>query len=170
MSTHKLERLAASIERAVRQVLAKGLADDRIRGLITVTGVKVLGDLSEAVISISVMPEDKQDLTLHGLNSAAAHVRHEVGELVETRSLPKFRFKLDKSLKLQASVLAALEAARDDLEKRKAAGLVTEPEAEPEESDGEDEKSDAGSPRGANSSDGKDDPAPGEDSNEEPRE
>lgn len=131
MSAHKLERLAASIERAVRQVLARGLADERIRGLITVTGVKVLGDLSEAVISVSVMPEEHQDLTLHGLNSAAAHVRHEVGELVDTRQLPKFRFRLDKTLKKQASVLAALEAAKDDLEKRKAAGLTIDPPADP---------------------------------------
>ncbi|MBI1189982.1 MAG: 30S ribosome-binding factor RbfA [Tepidisphaera sp.] len=132
MSAHKLERLAASIERAVRQVITKGLADERIRGLITVTGVKVLGDLSEAIISVSVMPEEHQELTLHGLNSAAAHVRHEVGELVETRQLPKFRFRLDRTLKKQASVLAALEAAKDDLEKRKAAGLVAEPPAEPD--------------------------------------
>lgn len=157
MSAHKLERLAASIERAVRQVLAKGLADDRIRGLITVTGVKVLGDLSEAIISISVMPEDKQDLTLHGLNSAAAHVRHEVGDLVETRALPKFRFKLDKSLKMQASVLAALEAARDDLEKRKAAGLAIDPPDESAETEG---------PQSANSSEGEEEAPP----HQEPRE
>lgn len=127
MSAHKLERLAASIERAVREVLSRGLADDRIRGLITVTGVKVLGDLTEATINVSVLPEDKEELTLHGLNSAASHVRHEVGELIETRQLPKFRFRLDRSLKMQASVLAALEAAKDDLEKRKAAGLAIDP-------------------------------------------
>lgn len=127
MSAHKLERLAASIERAVREVLSRGLADDRIRGLITVTGVKVLGDLTEAIINVSVLPEDKEELTLHGLNSAASHVRHEVGELIETRQLPKFRFRLDRSLKMQASVLAALEAAKDDLEKRKAAGLAIDP-------------------------------------------
>lgn len=166
MSTHKLERLAASIERAVRQVLSKGLADDRIRGLITVTGVKVLGDLSEAIISISVMPEERQDLTLHGLNSAAAHVRHEVGDLVETRALPKFRFKLDKSLKLQASVLAALEAARDDLEKRKAAGLVTEPEPEPAADSDASGEPGATPPQGVSSSGEASDSAP----HEEPRE
>lgn len=120
MSAHRLERLASAIQRGVQQVLARGLADERIRGLITVTDVKVLGDLTEAVVSISVLPAEHESLTLHGLNSASAHIRHELGELVETRQLPRLRFRLDKSLKKQAALLGAIDQAKAATDKREA--------------------------------------------------
>jgi len=136
MSAHRLERMASAIQRGVQQVLARGIADERVRGLITVTDVKVMGDLTEAVVSCSVLPAEHQSLTLHGLNSAAAHIRHELGELVDTRQLPRLRFRLDKGLKKQAALLGAIELAKEATDKReaevaaKAAALAQAPPAE----------------------------------------
>jgi ribosome-binding factor A len=118
MTTRKDAQLTSAIENAVREVLARGLNDPRVRGLITVTGVKVLTDHTKAIISISVYPEDRQNLTLHGIQSAATYIRREVGDRVQTRQLPEFEFRLDTRLKAQASVLTAIEQARADLEAR----------------------------------------------------
>jgi len=123
----RLEHLTAAIERGVREVLARGLHDPRVQGLITVTGVRVLSDLSRAIIDISVMPAEKQDLTFHGISGAAAYIRREVGELVSTRELPKFEFRLDTSLKKQATLLAAIDRAKSELKE-----LPPTPEADPE--------------------------------------
>ncbi|MBL9001925.1 MAG: 30S ribosome-binding factor RbfA [Phycisphaerae bacterium] len=110
----RLEHLTSEIERGVREVLARGLHDPRVRGLITVTTVRVLPDFSRAVIGISVLPAEQQELTFHGISAAAAYIRREVGELVNTRELPKFEFQLDTSLKKQASLLAALDRAKSE--------------------------------------------------------
>lgn len=125
MTSRKDAQLTSAIENAVREVLARGLNDPRVRGLITVTGVKVLPDHTKAIISVSVYPEDRQQLTLHGIQSAATYIRREVGDRVQTRQLPEFEFRLDTRLKAQASVLTALEQVRADLEAR---GVAASPE------------------------------------------
>lgn len=118
--SRRAEQLASAIDQAVRQILTRGLQDPRVSGLVTVTSVRVLDDLSEAVVGISVLPEDKEELTIHGLQSAAAHIRREVGKLVETRQIPPLRFRADRSAKKQAALLHDLDKARADLERRDA--------------------------------------------------
>jgi ribosome-binding factor A len=114
--SHRLEQLTSAIDRGVREVIARGFSDPRISGLITVTGVRVLPDLSQAIIAVSVLPQEKQDLTLHGLESAAPFIRREVGELVNARTMPQLSFKLDTSLKKQAAVLRDLDRVREQIE------------------------------------------------------
>ena len=115
MST-KTERLASSIEKSVQQVLARGLQDPRVRGLITVTKVDITPDSKQATIGISVLPQEQQALTVHGLRSAARHIRREVGDLIRTRTMPELRFVEDGSLKKQAVVLGELAKVREEMD------------------------------------------------------
>jgi ribosome-binding factor A len=80
--------------------------------------VRLLPDLSQVIINISVLPQEKEQLTLHGLTSAATHIRREVGELVSTRTLPHFQFRLDSSIKKEAALLKELDRVREDLATR----------------------------------------------------
>jgi ribosome-binding factor A len=106
--SHRKEQVASNIQRAVQQVLGRGLADPRIRGLVTVTEVRVPPDLKTATIMISVLPEERQELTLRGIQDAARHIRHEVGDIIDMRQMPEFHFKLDLSLKRQAEAMGAI--------------------------------------------------------------
>ncbi|OAB56365.1 hypothetical protein AY599_21460 [Leptolyngbya valderiana BDU 20041] len=115
MST-KTDRLASSLEKGVQQVLARGLQDPRVRGLITVTKVDVTEDSKQATIGISVLPAEHQKLTVHGLQSAARHIRREVAELIRTRTMPELRFVEDDSLKKQAEVLSTLARVRAEMD------------------------------------------------------
>ncbi len=115
MST-KIDRLASSLEKGVQQVLARGLQDPRVRGLITVTRVDVTPDSKQATIGISVLPVEHQKLTVHGLQSAARHIRREVAELIRTRTMPELRFVEDSSLKKQAEVLSTLAKVREEFD------------------------------------------------------
>jgi len=118
MNEHKPEQMAASLQRAVQQVIAKGLQDPRVSGLITVTSVKVTSDLAEAFIHVSIYPEEKEKLTLHGLESAKSFIRRAAGDLVRSRSLPAFFFKLDRSLKKQAKILQEINRAMEETKDR----------------------------------------------------
>lgn len=129
--TRRAEQVSSVIQRAVQQVLSGGLSDPRIAGLITVTSVNVSPDLATAVISVSVLPEEKQDLTLHGLRAASTFIRREAGEIIDSRKLPEFVFKLDKALKKQAEVLGALALLALE-EKREIGGARPETPTEPE--------------------------------------
>lgn len=116
--SRRAQQLASDLERGIRAIIQRGLHDPRISGLITVTGVEVSPDLRAARVRISVLPEEKQALTIHGLAAAAAHIRHELSEMISARSIPEISFRPDDAPKRQAEVLRAISKAREDLEHR----------------------------------------------------
>jgi len=110
------QRAASAIQRSVQESLEKGLNDPRVRGVVTVTEVRVSPDLKHATILVSIYPETEEALTMHGLRSAARHIRHAVSDKIGLPRTPEFQFKLDRGLKAQAAVLDALQreaAARE---------------------------------------------------------
>lgn len=109
--THRREQLESALRRAVGGVLAEGLADPRVRGLITVTDVSVTEDRRRATVGISVLPDEQAELTLHGLRAAAGHIQTEVGKRLRARSLPELVFRLDDSIKKQAALLSEIRHA-----------------------------------------------------------
>lgn len=106
--SRRVDRLNIELQRAVQQVITRGLQDPRARGLITVTKVEVAKDLRDAAVHISVLPHEHEDLTLHALKDAAKHIRRQAGERVAMSRLPAFHFKLDSTLKKQAGVISAI--------------------------------------------------------------
>jgi len=119
MSVHT-DKIASVLRRAVQQIITRGLNDPRLRGMISVTEIRVSADLASATVLVSVMPSEHAELTLHGLRHAARHIRSEVGKIVSIRRMPQLSFKLDESLRRQMQVLTAInEARRSDEEMRR---------------------------------------------------
>jgi ribosome-binding factor A len=117
--TQHADQISSVLCRAVQNVISRGLNDPRVRGLISVTRVELSQDMGDATIFVSVMPDEHASLTLHGLRHAAKHIRTEVGRTVRLRRMPRFAFKLDGSLKKEAAVIAAINEARREDERRK---------------------------------------------------
>jgi ribosome-binding factor A len=113
--SRRTEQISSTLQQAVQTVLSRGLHDPRVRGLITVTKVDVEPDLSRAKVWVSVFPRERQELTLHGLQSAAKHIRHAVGEGFAAKRVPDLVFEADLAAQRQADVLHALAKARDEL-------------------------------------------------------
>ena len=118
MSLHT-DQVASVIQRAVQAVLTRGLNDPRVRGMISVTQVKVSADLNKARIYISIIPPEHAELAMHGLRNAADHVRHEISSAVRLRRVPRLTFHLDEALKKEAAVLAAISRVRREDEQVK---------------------------------------------------
>ena len=108
--TVRTEQIASTIREAVQQELARGLNDPRVRGLISITKVKVAPDVSEAIIHVSVLPEEKAALTLRGLESASGRLRASLYDRMRIRKAPRLVFRIDESLKKQAKLDAAIKA------------------------------------------------------------
>lgn len=110
--SHRLDKIQSTLQRAIQSVLAHGLHDPRAGGLITVTRVDVSPDLANAIVWISVLPEEKQNLTMHAIRHASRHIRHDASDLMDLNKMPQLDFRLDTSLKKQAEVYQALAKAR----------------------------------------------------------
>jgi ribosome-binding factor A len=109
-------QLNSTLQRAIQQVISKGLNDPRIRGLITITSVDLREDLRTAKVGVSVLPEERESATIHGLQAATMHIRHEISDLINMPKAPNLVFALDRSLKIEAGVINAINRGLDELD------------------------------------------------------
>jgi len=113
--TQRTEQVASTLKRALQEVLSRGLADPRVKGLITITRIDVSADLANATVYCTVTPAEHEELSLHGLQSASRWIRRQVADKVRFRRMPQFRFRIDEKLLKQQEVLASIaEANRED--------------------------------------------------------
>ncbi len=110
----RVQQVQATLLRALQEEIGRGLHDPRAGGLITVTGVDVSPDLKNATVWVSVLPDEKQNLTMHALRAAARHLRRRIGDKVAMHEVPELTFKTDESIKKQADILSAFAKIRQE--------------------------------------------------------
>ena len=98
MSELRVRKIQEFIKQEVGSMLLHDLKDPRL-GFITVTGVKLTGDLREATIYVSLFgkPEEKE-ASLAALNKAKGFIRKELGQRLRIYYTPTISFKEDTSL------------------------------------------------------------------------
>lgn len=109
--SHRAERVASTLRKAVQESLSRGVGDPRVRGMVTVTEVDVTPDLLNARVFVSVLPSEYGPTTVKGLGSAAPRIQRAVNDRIHMRRIPRIEFVLDERLKKQAEVLAAINRA-----------------------------------------------------------
>jgi ribosome-binding factor A len=114
------------------------LNDPRVQD-VTVTYVEVSGDLRQAKVHVSVMGDEvKQELSLHGLKSAAGFLQSKCASRIDTRYTPRIEFVLDQGVKRSIEISRILDEVLPDRERSGDPGATdTESENEPDEAGGE---------------------------------
>ena len=113
----RARKLADRIQQIVAHLLDTRVKDPRL-GFVTVTDVKVTGDLQHASVFYTVLgDEESRAGTAAALESAKGLLRSEVGKQTGIRLTPSLEFVLDAVPETAAQLDAALqEAARRDAE------------------------------------------------------
>ena len=110
-------KVADRIKVVVAQMLETRIKDPRL-GFVTITDVRVTGDLQSASIFYTVLgDEDARTGSAAALKSATGIIRSEVGKQLGTRLTPTIEFHLDAVPETAATLEKALhEAALRDAE------------------------------------------------------
>lgn len=118
----RVARVAEAMRREVSSLLMTGIKDDRVgMGMVSVTDVKMAGDLQHAKIFVSIYGSDEdRAATMEGLVSATRFVRSELGQRMGLRRTPEILFVEDISLARGTEVLGLINRLTDD---RKASGV-----------------------------------------------
>lgn len=88
-------RLADRIKVLVAKTLERGVKDPRL-GFVTITDVRVTGDLQHATIFYTVYGTDEERVeSAAALKSATGMIRSEVGRNLNVRLTPSLEFVLD---------------------------------------------------------------------------
>ena len=94
-SSHRPEQVAETIRQVVAEALAQDVRDPRV-SRVTITSVRVTGDLGHARISVVLGDGVDADRAMEGLVSAAGFLRARVARALSTRLVPELAFELDR--------------------------------------------------------------------------
>lgn len=142
MTDHpRARKLAERIQQVVAEMLDTRVKDPRL-GFVTVTEVRVTGDLQHASVFYTVLGDEQAHTdSAAALESAKGLIRSEVGKQTGLRLTPTVEFHLDALPETAAHLESALaEAARKDAElARLREGAAFAGDADPYRRDDEDE-------------------------------
>ncbi|PZD93365.1 30S ribosome-binding factor RbfA [Paenibacillus sambharensis] len=108
MAKVRVGRVGEQIKKELSQIIQTELKDPRI-GFITVTGVDVTSDLSQARIYLSVLGSDEQkENTLKALAKGSGFIRSELGKRIRLRHTPELEFRFDSSIEYGSRIESLL--------------------------------------------------------------
>ncbi|OGG44312.1 MAG: ribosome-binding factor A [Candidatus Handelsmanbacteria bacterium RIFCSPLOWO2_12_FULL_64_10] len=94
-----MQRLNDLIRDEIAGLLMHQTRDERLHGLISVTGVETAPDLSHCKVFISIFGEDAEvSETLKRMRAAASFFRRELAARLNLRHTPELDFRLDRSI------------------------------------------------------------------------
>jgi len=124
MSEQRARKLADRIQVIVAEMLERRIKDPRL-GFVTVTDVRVTGDLREATIFYTVLGDQlEREGTAAALQSATGIIRSEVGKQTGIKFTPTIAFVADAIPETAAHIEDLLREARE--RDAQVAGLAAE--------------------------------------------
>ena len=108
----RIQRIQSRIRQDVAELFLAEFADPRLRGVITVTRVKVSKDLTHGRIFYSVLGSAAERRTVERFLAAAApRIQAMVARGLRIRVAPKLAFQFDDSIEKQLAVSNLIDRA-----------------------------------------------------------
>jgi ribosome-binding factor A len=112
MMSIRQKKLADQIKKIISEVVDRKLKDPR-KGFITITHVKLSGDLQIATVYFTVLGNSgDEEQSLNILNHATNFIRNEVAARTKTRFVPEIRFFIDDTMKQAQKIDQLLEQVK----------------------------------------------------------
>src|SRR5580700_11102838 len=115
MKAHRLARVSEVIREVASETILFEIKDPRVKN-VTVTRAEVAADLQHAKVFVSVMgSEQEQQLTMHGLRSAAGFIQTRVAERLTTRFVPHITFIFEEGVKKSVEIARIIREENEQL-------------------------------------------------------
>ncbi|MFH1378272.1 MAG: 30S ribosome-binding factor RbfA [Planctomycetota bacterium] len=112
MAMKSIKRLESRIRQIASERILHHLNDPRI-GFVTVTGVKLLTDLSRVTISVSVLGDDSEiNKTMRALKGAASSIQRTIAGALPIRTVPHVTFAYDETVARSFEMDDLIQTAR----------------------------------------------------------
>jgi len=112
----RANRIGEQMKKELSDIIGRKLKDPRI-GFVTVTDVRVTGDLQQAKVYITVLGDEEQKKnTLKGLAKAKGFIRSEIGQRIRLRKTPEIIFEIDESTDYGNRIESIIRQISDETE------------------------------------------------------
>lgn len=113
--SHRQERVGHAIHREISSLIESEVRDPRLEN-VTVTDVRVSGDLRIATIYYTSHEDDKPEEVQHGLEAATGFMRRALAKRLDLRFAPDLKFIADPQIEKGERLLKLLEQLRGERE------------------------------------------------------
>lgn len=113
--SNRLNRIDEEMKKEISHIITYDLKDPNITGLISVTKVKVSGDLKYAKVYVSMLNAKDNKQVLAALKKSAGFVRTEVAIRINLRTTPEIIFIFDDSIEYGARIDTILKNVIKDI-------------------------------------------------------
>jgi ribosome-binding factor A len=104
MARVRVGRVGEQIKKELSHIIQTDIKDPRV-GFLTVTGVDVTNDLSQAKVFLSVLGSDEvKNNAIGALTKATGYIRSELGKRIRLRKVPELIFKIDTSIDYSSKI------------------------------------------------------------------
>jgi ribosome-binding factor A len=136
---YRKDRLEELIKRIVAEIIMRELKDPRI-GFVTITGVELNKDYTEAKIGVSILGSSTDvRKSMEGIRSSSGFVQKLLGKELKIRNLPRVYFYLDKSVEEGVDMVNMINNLPGVIDSKDDEGLTEESKKEDEDSNGDGE-------------------------------
>lgn len=94
MTRFRKNRVAGLLQEAISEIITLKIKDPRVQG-VTVTEVKMSGDLKSATVYFSSLADGKAEDHKKGLENAAGYIRRLLREELSLKYIPELSFFYD---------------------------------------------------------------------------
>ena len=113
--SNRLNRIDEEMKKEISHIITYDLKDPNITGLISVTKVKVSGDLKYAKVYVSMLNAKDNKQVLAALKKSAGFVSTEVAKRINLRTTPEIIFIFDDSIEYGARIDTILKNVIKDI-------------------------------------------------------
>ena len=96
-SSNRLGRINEELKKVISQVINYELQNSKVKGIVSVTKVKITPDLRYAKVYVSTLDPKDVKRTLEGLKESSGFIRSRVASSVNLRVTPELVFEYDDS-------------------------------------------------------------------------
>ena len=109
--TNRPRRVAHLLQREVADLIRREVNDPRVQH-VTITGVDVSRDLSQAKVYFTCLDRDTDAVEAEkALNHASGYLRHHLKARLDLRGVPHLRFVYDESVERGAHISELIDRA-----------------------------------------------------------
>jgi len=117
MAKVRVGRVGEQLKKELSHIIQFEWKDPGI-GFVTVTGVDVTNDLSQAKVYISVLGSDEQkETTLKAFSRGKGFLRSELGKRMRLRHVPDLLFQFDGSIEYGSRIEKLLETINTEADR-----------------------------------------------------
>ncbi|MBQ1779721.1 MAG: 30S ribosome-binding factor RbfA [Acidaminococcaceae bacterium] len=114
MARLRVEKVQEAIQREISNMLLLDIKDPRIK-LVTVTGVDLTDDMSQAKVFVSLYGSaEEQEQAWKALNKAKGFMRTEIAKRIRLRFAPELILEKDTSLEYGAHIDSLLRQIKEN--------------------------------------------------------